>query len=104
MAGTIKIRTQPVAGYTELKVLLTHPMENGRNRDPVSGELIPAHFIQQLRISLNDQSLISVDMGGSMAMNPFFSFRLKNAGRGDRVSVSWLDNLGQSDLAEHLIE
>ena len=104
MAGTIKIRTGQNAGYTELKILLSHPMENGRNRDPLNGELIAAHFIQELRISLNGESIISADMGGSVAKNPFYSFRLKNAVPGDKIGVSWRDNLGQSDLAEHVID
>ncbi len=104
MPDTIKIRTQRMAGFTELKLLLTHPMENGRNRDPLNGELIPAHFIQELTIHLNDQRIINVDMGGSMARNPFFTFRLKNASQGDRISVGWRDNLNLADSSEHLIE
>ena len=42
-------------------------------------------------------------MGVGIAKNPFFSFRLKSAQAGDVVSISWQDNLGYSDSAEHII-
>jgi sulfur-oxidizing protein SoxZ len=101
---TIKLRSQKLANDTEIKVLITHPMENGRNRDPISGELIPTHFIQQLMIQHNGQEVLSVEMGGSMSKNPFFSFRLKNLQSGDLIKASWIDNWQQTDSAEHRIE
>jgi sulfur-oxidizing protein SoxZ len=104
MRSTIKIRSQQLDDYTEIKVLISHVMENGRNRDPVSGELIPAHFIQELIIEQNGINLISANLGGSMSKNPFFSFRLKDCRSGDRLSVHWTDNLGQGDSAEHTLE
>ena len=101
---TIKLRSQKLANDTEIKVLINHPMENGRNRDPISGELIPAHFIQQLTIQCNGQEMLSVDMGGSISKNPFFSFRFKNLQSGDWIKASWIDNWQQTDAAEHRIE
>lgn len=102
--GSIKIRSQQTGNYTEIKVLISHPMENGRNRDPASGALIPAHFIQELVIELNGKAILSADLGGSMSMNPFFSFRLKQVRPGDRLRVRWLDNLGLGDSAEYAFE
>jgi sulfur-oxidizing protein SoxZ len=102
--SSIKIRTQQLEDATEIRLLITHPMENGRNRDPVSGALIPAHFIQELNIQLNDAPLVAIDMAGSIAKNPYFSFRLKNPPAGARLKVAWLDNLQLSDSAEHLID
>lgn len=104
MTSSIKIRSQRLAQTTEIKVLLKHPMENGRNRDPLTGKLIPAHFIQELVLELNGKTVISAELGGSMAKDPFFSFRLQNVLAGDRLAVSWHDNQGFSDYAEHLIE
>ena len=88
----------------EIKLLISHPMENGRNRDPLSGQLIAAHFIQELLIKLNEQQIISAELSGSLSKNPFFSFRLKNTKSGDRLKVHWSDNRGLSDSAEHVLE
>lgn len=102
--NSIKIRTQPVGDQTEIRLLISHPMENGRNRDPASGELIPAHFIEQLDILVNDAPMIEVYMAGSIAKNPYFSFRLKNLVKGDKISARWLDNRQLSDSADYLME
>lgn len=102
--GSIKIRSQQVGHYTEIKLLITHPMENGRNRDPITGALIPAHFIRELVIELNGKNIMTAELGGSMSMNPFFTFRLKRREGGDRLQVHWIDNLELSDSAEYLFE
>jgi sulfur-oxidizing protein SoxZ len=99
----IKIRSLRGEAYTEIKLLLSHPMENGRNRD-MNGELIAAHFIRELTITLNDKTVVHTHLGGSMSKDPFFTFRLKKTLPGDRLSVSWRDNQGLSDQAEHVIE
>jgi len=103
MAGSIKVRSRREGELIEVKVLIEHPMENGRNRD-AAGNLIPAHFIEQLTLALNSQPLLTVNMAGSVSKNPFFSFRLKQAVDGDVVRVDWRDNLGSSDSAEHRID
>lgn len=79
-------------------------MENGRNRDPASGELIPAHFIEELSIKLNDAPAILIDMAGSMAKNPFFTFRSKTLLSGDKITASWSDNRQFSDSGVHIVE
>ena len=104
MASSIKIRSQRLEAHTEIKLLIRHDMENGRNRDPITGELIPAHFIQKLIIELNGTTIINANLGGSMSKDPFFSFRLQNSHSGDRLSVRWLDNLELSDSAEHILD
>ena len=77
-------------------------MENGRNRDPLSGALIPAHFIQELNIHLNDTLLLQIDMAGSISKNPYFSFRIKNPLSAATLKVAWIDNQQLSDYAEYV--
>ena len=52
MADNIKMRAQLKGDVTELKVLMTHPMETGRRKNDLD-EVVPAHFIQLVTISLN---------------------------------------------------
>ncbi len=101
--ATIKLRSQRYPQYTDLKLLISHVMENGRNRD-ADGQLITAHFIQQLQISCNGEPVISLDMAGSIARNPFFTLRLKTTRPGDVITVSWQDNQLQHDSLEHIIQ
>ena len=101
--SSIKIRSQQIADMTEIRLLISHPMENGRNRDTTTGELIPAHFIEQLTIRLNGSTVICVNMAGSMSKNPFFTFHLKGVAQGDKIRAEWTDNLQISDSAELVV-
>jgi len=102
--SSIKIRSKRLEGKTQIRTLIAHPMENGRNRDENTGKLIPAHYIQELTIKLNDKVIISADLGGSISKDPYFAFRLNNAQAGDKITVSWLDNQQISDSQDHFIK
>lgn len=104
MNSSIKIRSQRLDDMTEIKLLISHPMENGRNRDALTGELIPAHFIRELNIDLNGSRIMTINLGQSMSKNPFFSFHLKNAHSSGQLRVHWNDNLGDNDSAEYSLD
>lgn len=101
--SSIKIRSKRQDGKTQVRTLIAHPMENGRNRDE-TGQLIPAHFIQEINVKLNDRVILSGDLGGSIAKDPFFTFMLKNGKPGDKITISWLDNQNLSDSRDHFIK
>ena len=101
--SSIKIRSKPQGDKTLIRLLIEHPMETGRRRDEATGKLIPAHFITELRVELNGQPMIKGLLSTAVSRNPYFSFRLNAAKPGDRLRVSWVDNLGQQDSAEAVI-
>lgn len=78
-------------------------MESGTRKDKHTGELIPAHFIQTLSLTHNKQLMSECQMGADIAKNPFFAFQIKSTQSGDTITISWVDNLGYSDTAEHII-
>jgi sulfur-oxidizing protein SoxZ len=45
---------------------------------------------------LNDKAVLEAQWGTGIAKNPYLTFRLKNANVGDKVSVTWHDNLGKT--------
>ena len=100
--SSIKIRCVSLPNATEVRLLISHPMENGRNRDAITGQLIPAHYIQQVQLAVNHQAVVEIDMGGSMAKNPYLALHLQPLTPGDRLTVRWQDNRQQSDQAELL--
>lgn len=93
MGEPIKIRAAIRDGGGELRMLVSHDMESGLRKD-IEGRLIPAHFLQTLTISVNDEVVIEAQLGPAISRNPLFSFRLPTARPGDRVTVRWTDNLG----------
>ncbi|WP_198244976.1 thiosulfate oxidation carrier complex protein SoxZ [methane-oxidizing endosymbiont of Gigantopelta aegis] len=102
--SSIRIRSKRRQQKAQIRILIAHPMENGRNRDPETGQFIPAHFIQELDISLNGERVIQADLSGSISKDPYFSFVLNHVKSGDLIRVNWVDNLGIHDSREHLIK
>lgn len=95
MTNDIKMRAQYKGDFTEVKVLITHPMETGRRKNDL-GELVPAHFIQSVQASLNGKTVFEAHWSTAISKNPYLTFYLNQAKVGDTVSVIWHDNLGQT--------
>ena len=98
--STMKIRAKLVGepnkeGMAEIKAIITHPMHTGHGKDD-AGQLIPAHFIQLITITLNEKPVLEMQLGTGISKNPYLTFRVKGAKVGDKITVSWVDNLGLS--------
>ncbi len=102
--SSIKIRSKLIDGKTQLRTLISHPMETGRNRDPKTNKLIPAHYIQELTISRNGKVIATSAMGTSISKDPYFAFMLKGGEAGDTITIQWTDNLGNRDSEEHVVK
>ncbi len=101
--SSIKIRTKQFEEITQIRTLIAHPMETGRNKDE-QGNLIPAHFIQELTVKHNDKVIASSVMGAGISKNPYFAFKFKGGKAGDKINISWQDNLGQSDSQDKILK
>lgn len=86
-------------GFTDVRVLMTHPMETGQRKDS-EGKLVPMHFIQNLTVKVNGKPVIEAQTSQAISRNPVFSFRLKGGAKGDKIEVSWVDNEGESNRTE----
>jgi sulfur-oxidizing protein SoxZ len=99
MADPMRIRAQAAGDKTTVRVLMAHEMETGQRKDS-SGKAIPAWFIQEVTASLNGKQVLSAEWGPAVSKNPFLQFILKGAKAGDKVSVTWKDNKGESRTDE----
>jgi len=95
----VKIRAKMRGDMAVVKSLMPHPMETGVRKDP-DGNLIPAHFIQEVRCEHNGNLVLQADWGASVSKDPYFSFKVAGAKSGDTIKVSWVDNLGQTSSGE----
>lgn len=93
-ADPMRVRALEQGGITEVKVLMRHDMETGLRKD-AAGKIVPAHFIQQISARHKDREVLSAQFGPSIAKDPFLGFRFKGGVKGDKVTVSWIDNLGE---------
>jgi sulfur-oxidizing protein SoxZ len=99
MADPMRIRAQAAGDKTTVRVLMAHEMETGQRKDS-SGKAIPAWFIQEVTAALNGKQVLSAEWGPAVSKNPFLQFILKGAKAGDKVSVTWKDNKGESRTDE----
>ncbi len=97
MAKSIKIRAKAKNGITVVKALINHPMETGLRKNKKTGEMIPAHFIQEVVCKHNGNEVINCEWGGSVSKNPYLAFKFSGGSKGDSIELSWKDNKGEGD-------
>lgn len=102
MGNPMRIRASAKDDVVEVKVLMRHDMETGQRKDP-NGQLVPAHFIQTLIVKCNDKVVLDMMMGTSVSKDPFLSFKFKGGAKGDKITVSWTDNKGDSRTDEAVV-
>ena len=102
MADPMRIRATMKDGTTDVRVLMAHPMETGFRKD-ASGKTVPAHFINDVKASSGGKTVLTARWGQAISQNPYLQFRFKGAKTGDKVSVTWIDNTGDTRTDEAVI-
>lgn len=92
----IKVRAKLEGTETVVKCLMNHPMENGMRKDAKTGELVPAHFIEEVVCKWKGEVVLTAYWSGGVSKNPYLSFKFLGGAAGDPVEIAWKDNLGQS--------
>lgn len=84
-------------GVTTVKALISHPMETGQRKDKTTGQPIPAHYITDFTVEHKGKQVIYGMLGPAVSKNPFIQFRIREGKAGDKLKITWTDNLGKSD-------
>jgi len=99
MAEPMRIRTQLAGDKLTVRVLMQHEMESGQRKD-AAGKTIPAWHIQDVTAMLNGRMVLQAEWGPAVSKNPFLQFVVKSAKVGDKLSLNWKDNRGDSRTDE----
>lgn len=99
MASKMKIRAKLKGEMVEVKALMNHPMETGLRKDKKTGEVIPAHFIQEVVATSGDKTVMTALWSGGVSKNPYIAFKFAGGAKGDSVDITWTDNKGESESA-----
>ncbi|MDP3439894.1 MAG: thiosulfate oxidation carrier complex protein SoxZ [Azonexus sp.] len=102
MANPMKIRAASKEGVTEVKVLISHEMETGQRKDS-AGAIVPGWFITELTAKHNDKLVLRGEFGPSVSKNPYLAFKFKGGAKGEKITISWKDNKGDSRTDEAVI-
>ena len=99
MSDPMRIRAQMQGGNAVVRVLMSHEMESGQRKD-AAGATIPAWHITEVVAALNGIPVLTAQWGTAIAKNPFTEFVVKGAKSGDKISISWIDNRGDTRTDE----
>ncbi|MBI3480249.1 MAG: thiosulfate oxidation carrier complex protein SoxZ [Nitrosomonadales bacterium] len=99
MGNPMKIRASIKEGVTEVKVLMQHEMETGLRKD-ADGNLVPAWHITKVKAQHNGKTVLEGQFGTAVSKNPYLVFRFKGGAPGEKISVSWVDNKGDTRTDE----
>jgi sulfur-oxidizing protein SoxZ len=101
-APPIRIRSRLADGVADVQILMLHPMETGMRLDE-SGQLVPAHFITDVAVTLAGRNVFSARMSFAVSRDPLLAFRVSGAQAGQRLRVTWNDSRGDSRAEEAVI-
>ncbi len=79
-------------------------METGLRKDKETGETIPAKFIQELTCVHNEKTVFIANFGRAVSKDPYVAFSFSGGQKGESVSLSWVDNTGDSKTTEAVIK
>ena len=102
MADPMRIRAQVSGDKATVRVLMSHEMETGQRKDS-AGAIVPAWFITELVAKHGDKTVLNCEFGPSVSKNPYLAFKFKGGAKGEKVTVSWKDNKGDSRTDEAAI-
>ena len=96
MAGPMKMRATLGSGYTDVRVLMTHPMTTAQSNQPL-------HFIQNITVKQNGKAVVEAQISQAISRNPVFTFRIKGGAKGDKIEITWVDNRGEKRTDETVV-
>ncbi len=99
MAEPMKIRATLQGDVADVRILMQHPMETGQRKD-AKGDIVPMHFIQNVMVTHNGNTVLDAQWSQAISRNPFLGLRVKGAKVGDKISVTWTDNKGDKRTDE----
>lgn len=99
-----RLQAKISGGITEVKALITHPMETGARQNVKTGKNIPAHFIEEVKCEYNGKVVMSAIWSVGISTNPYTAFKFKGGAIGEKVKLSWKDNKDKTESLEVEIE
>jgi len=79
-------------GKTQVKALITHPMETGQRKDSKTGKIVPAHYIDEIICEYNGEIVMKSLWSGGISKNPYLSFTFEGGAAGEKIKLSWTDH------------
>lgn len=87
------------------KALIKHPMETGLRRDRRTNAFVPADYIRDLSVHVDNQLCFALVWNENVSKNPFLTFAFSPPiHEGQTIRVAWTDNLDRTMAHETVIK
>ena len=95
MAGILKVKAKASGGKTRVKMMAKHIMESGQRKDK-SGNLIPAMFIQEIKVEHAGKVVFQANLNAAISKNPYLAFDFQGGAKKDELVLTWVENTGKT--------
>jgi len=92
----IKPKKYKAGDIVKVDFIVIHPMDTGLQKDKKTGNIIPAHFIDNITFSLDGKAFTTMKVWETVSTNPYFSVNLKVPASG-KITVDYTDNTGEKN-------
>jgi len=99
---SILMRTKKSNDGLIFRALITHPMAPPL-KSPKSGAVVPGYFIQDVEAQINGKPVLRGDWSAGVARDPYLSFKIREAAKGDIIRLSWIDSSGHNASSEVVV-
>ena len=98
-----RLKTEKTEQGVRITCLIKHPMETG-NRLGADGAKIPIHYIKFVKFAVNGEHVGTLNLGPGVSADPYLALDVADVASGDMVSLTWEDNLGETDSVERAVK
>lgn len=92
----IKPKKFKVGDTVKVDFIVIHPMDTGLQKDKKTGEIKPAHYIDNITFSFDGKPFTTMKVWETVSTNPYFSVNYKVTGKGS-ITVDYTDNTGEKN-------
>ena len=92
MTDPMRVRATEAGGVVDVKILMKHDMEAGQRKD-AAGKTIPQWFISTVTVQAQGKNVFMAEFGPAVSKDPFLNFKYKGV-KGEKITVTWVDNRG----------
>lgn len=92
----MKIKAKEKNGIVNVKTLVKHEMTTYNQAEKKTGDRNNANFITHISATVNGKLVFETSTSQFLSKNPIFKFNFKGKA-GDTISMTWIDNKGNTE-------
>jgi sulfur-oxidizing protein SoxZ len=97
----MRIKAKSKGEYTEVKVIMKHPMLTYREAKKKGKE---ANFITYVTAKVENDKVLEVSTSQFLSKNPYIKFKFKGDAKGKEIEITWVDLKGNTKTGKAKIK